>query len=191
MDVNKRVGFHDPEYQSGYLTNMLEIHRLEKTAELAEPVLEKHLPFFQAFAFRGMSGALIAPILALAFKKTLILVRKPEDKNHDSAPSVSNPIGAPHVLVRGDKAARTYIIVDDLISTGVTVRWIHAHIKDWNPHARCLGALLVNRLHEDADCKTRGGGNVWNVYPFPGSSFVPSEILESMYLISTPPDCPE
>lgn len=50
-----------------------------------------------------MSGALIAPIVALRMNKPIIMVRKSSEKSHSSR------------IVEGYKAASKYVILDDLI----------------------------------------------------------------------------
>ncbi len=54
---------------------------------------------FDAVAFRGMSGAILAPILALRLGKTMIMVRKPGAYCHSD------------YRVEGDLGARRYVIV--------------------------------------------------------------------------------
>lgn len=66
---------------------------------------------FDSIAFRGLSGALLAPALAIGLEKSLIAVRKNESRHSG-------------LKVEGDQAARSYIIVDDFVSTGETVREI-------------------------------------------------------------------
>jgi phosphoribosylpyrophosphate synthetase len=58
-----------------------------------------------------MSGALIAPIVAHELNKPIVLVRKPKEDNHSGYP------------VEGVEF-KTYIIIDDFIETGATIRSI-------------------------------------------------------------------
>jgi adenine/guanine phosphoribosyltransferase-like PRPP-binding protein len=88
---------------------------------------------FDSIAFSGMSGAIIAPLLANRLKKELILVRKKGDKDGDAS---------------GFTLAKSYVIVDDFIDTGDTTRRIRHQIKKWNPKAKCLGVLEVQGLEE-------------------------------------------
>jgi adenine/guanine phosphoribosyltransferase-like PRPP-binding protein len=108
----------------------------EKVRELI-PEVKKVLKGvkFEAVAFRGNSGALMAPIVALHLKKTLIMVRKTTEGSHS------------YKLVEGDKAAKRYIIVDDCIDTGKTARVIQREIKAWSS-AECLGVLTMNHVDE-------------------------------------------
>jgi len=92
---------------------------------------------FDAIAFRGLSGALIAPIIAMQMGKSLLAVRK-DEKTH----SIHK--------VEGDISARRYIIVDDFIATGSTVRAILKHVKDFSG-AKCIGVLQAYYLAPDMD----------------------------------------
>jgi len=65
---------------------------------------------FDAIAFRGVSGALVAPAVAVAVGKPLIVVRKSEASH-----------GRP---VEGAITAKRYVIVDDFVGAGGTVRAI-------------------------------------------------------------------
>ena len=128
------MGTHKPDYRhDGYLRNPLELDRQAKTVGEVCKYLRLLQQDYEAIAFRGMSGALIAPTVALRLKKTLIMVRKPETVTHS------------RMRVEGDSGAKRYIIIDDLISTGDTVRQIQWDIKAWSG-AECLGTLEVNAL---------------------------------------------
>ena len=97
---------------------------------------------FDALAFRGVSGAIIAPVLALELRKSIIVVRKTAEKSHLWGRTV-----------QGDNNARRYIIVDDFIDSGATVQTIVKEILLWQPHAVCLGVL---EMHSLDDMTTRG-----------------------------------
>jgi orotate phosphoribosyltransferase-like protein len=83
--------------------------------------LRPHRKNFDSIAFRGVSGALVAPILAHKLKKHLISVRK---NTHDS-----------HVMsnykVEGNVASQSYIIVDDFICSGNTIKTIVNEVMEW------------------------------------------------------------
>ena len=64
---------------------------------------------FEAIAVTGNSGAIFGGALAVALNKPLILVRKPGIDSHGSQ-------------LQGIGSPKSYIIVDDFISTGETVR---------------------------------------------------------------------
>jgi orotate phosphoribosyltransferase len=85
---------------------------------------------FDAIAFRGMSGALAAAPLALKLNKHLICVRKGESTHADY--DVEGALGC------------RYIIVDDCISSGATVRTIQDKIHQSDPLSNCVAIYLYN-----------------------------------------------
>lgn len=91
---------------------------------------------FTTIAFRGLSGALIAPAIALAMDKTLLAVRK-QKTDHGSYP------------VEGDRNANGYVIVDDFIATGNTVDTIMEKIAEHIPHAKCVAILQAYYFDHD------------------------------------------
>ncbi len=88
---------------------------------------------FDAIAFTGSSGALIAPMLALRLGKGLILIRKGGPRSNKSH-SVS--------VVEGMLGAKRYIIVDDFICSGRTIITIAQKIRKYLP-ARIAKPMLV------------------------------------------------
>ena len=115
--------------------DMAVMRRLMPTALKALKTFE-----FDALACRGVSGLIAAPILAMKLRKNLLIVRKADEGSHHT-----RCYGAGR-LVQGDKAAKRYIIVDDLISTGSTVRAILTAVQEFAPQAKCIGALLSDTL---------------------------------------------
>lgn len=108
--------------------------KLRETLSKCVSVLRQRRMDFDAIAFRGHSGALIAAPLALALDKTMLMVRKPGVNAHS------------YRLVEGDMAAKTYIIVDDTVSSGATVHAITDAIEGAAPQARCVGVLETDEL---------------------------------------------
>ena len=96
--------------------------------------LEPHKDKFDSIAFKGNSGSMVAPAVAVALGKAITLVRK-ADGNHSSR------------NVEGLLNCR-YIIVDDLIDTGSTVRSIQSDIRQadtWGDEfasSECVGIYL-------------------------------------------------
>lgn len=98
--------------QSSHMRSTLIQENLRSTtAKIVKALKEfdKEVPF-DAIAFRGMSGAMLAGILSYRLKKDLLLVRKPEDSTH-----------SPY-KVEGNHGAEKYVIVDDIVSSGATVK---------------------------------------------------------------------
>lgn len=130
---------HEPKVKcASHLEHTLNVSLLRQTIRRAVAVL-KHYEF-DAIAFRGLSGSLIAPALAVELNKSLIAVRKPEEIRHSSR------------IVEGDYNAKRYVIVDDLISTGTTARAIVEAIKnEVNSDAICIGVLETMYLNCEED----------------------------------------
>ena len=66
---------------------------------------------FDTIVFRGFSGAVVGPAVALRLRKPWALIRKEGDNSH-SCKSIEG-------IVHGD-----YIIIDDFVATGTTIRKI-------------------------------------------------------------------
>lgn len=94
-----------------YMRRILDLHMRRAAVYNAIGLLRKHRGEFDCIAFRGMSGALLAAPVASALGKNLILVRK-DEKRHSM------------YRVEGVRSKTRYIIVDDFVSTGDTVRAI-------------------------------------------------------------------
>lgn len=86
---------------------------------------------YDSVAFRGMSGAMIAPLLATKLNKNLIMVRKETEISHSCH------------LVEGFQKSKSYIIVDDFIESGKTVFDIYFKVQKFAPTAKFQGVLVV------------------------------------------------
>lgn len=117
---------------SEHMQKFLEPKVLADHIELAIQALLKH--DFDSLAFRGMSGAVIAPTVAIALQKELLLVRKPDESAHS------------YHDVEGNVSSRKYIIIDDFIASGETAQAIRRAIRSFAPKAKCLGVLPVQRI---------------------------------------------
>jgi orotate phosphoribosyltransferase len=120
---------HKPNYYRtvSHLQEFIDPTKAVKTVEQCAKLLETLE--FTTFAFRGLSGALIAPMLAVKMGKTLLAVRKVHPTGHGSN------------RVEGDYAAGNYIIVDDFIATGKTCQAIMEEIDNHVPSAKCIAVL--------------------------------------------------
>ena len=120
-----------PKYTHADYLPYIRTHNLRRIIRRATKRLRDLNLKFDAIAFSGVSGALLAPPIALALNKTLLLVRKNITDGHSNH------------YVEGDIGARRYIIVDDFMSRGVTLRRIVKHIKKNAPNAKCIGVLEI------------------------------------------------
>jgi adenine/guanine phosphoribosyltransferase-like PRPP-binding protein len=131
---------HTPQIHSDYLGSVFQKDKLDSFLKKAVKLVKQY--DFQAFAFRGMSGALVAPVLAHMTDKTLIMVRKPkiyEQTETDESTSYHS-----YLRVEGDRAVERYVIIDDMVCTGRTVNSIVQAISEFQPAARCLGFLFYS-----------------------------------------------
>lgn len=95
---------------SSYLTNALHFDLVKKNVKGIVARLKLWGIEFDGIAFTGMSGALVAPMVADKMKKKLLMVRKDGDVSHSS------------YAVEGHRDVKRYIVLDDLVCTGTSVR---------------------------------------------------------------------
>jgi len=81
--------------------------------------------YYDSIACCGTSGLMVVPQIAELLKKNIILVRKQIDGYSD-------------FLVEGS-AANQYIIIDDLVCSGNTVKHIIKNIRRETPRSKCVG----------------------------------------------------
>lgn len=123
---------HTPDIDSDYLGRFFDPQGTRMKKHIIAACLALKDLDFDAIAFRGISGALTAPILAYKLHKTLIAVRKPTEDNHSG------------MLVEGDKGARRYIVVDEIVASGNTVCTIVEKVRQFAPEAQFIGCWVMN-----------------------------------------------
>lgn len=87
--------------------------------------LKKYDGSYDAIACCGISGLMVVPQVAELLKKNIVVVRKSTDGYSD-------------FMVEG-ASTRQYIIIDDLICSGGTVKHIIKNIEEELPRAKCIG----------------------------------------------------
>lgn len=87
---------------------------------------------FDTIAFRGISGALIAPIVAHKLKKEIVLIRKPESQSHS------------YDMFEGFLRTERYVIIDDLVCSGSTVSETIKKVTQNVPGAKFVGVYLYH-----------------------------------------------
>lgn len=108
---------------------------------------------FDTIVFRGSSGSMVAPLVALKLKKELTHIRK-RDNNHY------------HCELEGYVGASNFIIVDDLICSGETINEMFRVVRSvennlWSDDAppiktaKCVGIFLYHSSKEDGEHKVR------------------------------------
>jgi adenine/guanine phosphoribosyltransferase-like PRPP-binding protein len=125
-----------------YLRSVLDLTERRWIVQRAADAITKHLGEFDALAFRGLSGALLAPELASVMGKNIIAVRKGESCHSDYMVEASP----------GTRSSVRYVIIDDLIDTGATVQAIRDEIRRAFPDSQVIGAYCyVEDAPLDAD----------------------------------------
>lgn len=124
---------------TSYLGSVYDDKRFAKTVRCTlarlRALLKDKNTRFGAIAFRGSSGAALAFIASHALGIPLMHVRKSSDGNHfDGA-------------VEGVIGHKRYVIIDDFISSGHTVKSIvstieHRYQKGGWPEPECIGVVL-------------------------------------------------
>jgi adenine/guanine phosphoribosyltransferase-like PRPP-binding protein len=127
----------EPEYDHAvHMKELLRPYLLRKTINAVVRVLKGKK--YDAIAFTGQSGSLLAGPLAVRLGKPLIMVRKK-----------AKPVTHSQKEVEGIRNARSYVIVDDVICTGATIRRIRAKIREWSPNAKFVGLVQSYYALED------------------------------------------
>ncbi len=112
---------------SQYLDSALNQEKVPIVIETLKKIIEKTTGNnFDAIAFQGLSGSLIAPILAFQLNKKMIVLRK--ENSHSK------------YKVEGYLEARRVIIIDDLISSGRTMKTIIGFLK--SKECEILGVFM-------------------------------------------------
>lgn len=128
---------------AAYLKNVFDRKQRRTVINKAVEVLKeakKELQF-DAIAFRGLSGAIVAPEIADALDVDIIAVRKPDNSHSYNS-------------VEHNDYPSKYIIVDDLIDTGSTIKAIVKEIKIrmWTT-PQLVGIYLYNSTFVDDNRK--------------------------------------
>lgn len=95
---------------------------------------------FDAIAFSGCSGTMFGPMLALHLNKEMILVRKEQDcpSSHKKIRKLQGLVNHSQRRVEGYTECKRYIIVDDQVSMGDTVKRMAKEIRAFAPEAHCV-----------------------------------------------------
>ena len=114
-----------------YLMRVFKPGELRKTVDRVAWFIQASEVDYGFIAYSGQSGATMAAAVAYKLDKPLVCVRKPSDKNHSEL-----PIEYDSTLV-----CKPYIIIDDLIASGNTCRFITSEIAKYM-HSRCAAIFL-------------------------------------------------
>ncbi len=87
---------------------------------------------FDAVAFTGSSGAALAFPLMVKHKVPVIYVRKPRESSHGGK-----------IEYTSDVVINRYLIVDDFIDSGSTVKRVYSTITKWSKSRECMAPECV------------------------------------------------
>ena len=82
--------------------------------------------WYDAIACSGTSGMLVVPQIAELLKKNIIVVRKRNEQCYSDF-EIEGP------------STKQYIIIDDLICSGDTIKHIIRSIREETPRSKCMG----------------------------------------------------
>lgn len=149
---------------SAYFHSCLTAGGIRKRVAMASIILRPFQQHFQAIAYRGESGGLVAPALAMTMKKNLIMVRKRTDNCHSNQ------------IVEGSECDG-YVIVDDLICHGDTIKDIVKKVTKSDigrAGAKLVGIAFYMDNNSPHTLQTLANEyGVWVVNPHPYSPFHP------------------
>lgn len=165
--------------KDGYLhcdyLDVLRLPVLTETIKRSKRIIKDSGLEFDSIAFCGMSGAVVAPALAIALKKKLIMVRKTMDKSHSSC------------CVEGYIDAKKYLFVDDFISLGETFRFVRKQIKEQftnGESAKCVGIFQYREFELITEPQSSESDSVGTVIASPivcdKTVWYSSEALEAL-----------
>lgn len=106
---------------------------LPSTVKRSLKVLKEYQDQFDCIAVRGTSGLIMGSILSFVLKKPLIVVRKPKAQESTHA----------SYEVECSITEGTYLIVDDIIGSGDTVRTIQTQIAKHHPEVKSNGCVFL------------------------------------------------
>lgn len=124
-------------------------HKLRNKAIIKTVCDLRKLPFgFDSIACSsGISGLIVVPQVAELLKKNIVIVRKSTDNCYSD------------FLIEGAPPFR-YVIVDDLVCSGKTIRHIMNSIKEEIPRSVCLGVYCY--MPEESAYRGDDGNKLFN-----------------------------
>ena len=154
---DKKCHLPQREPHTGYLTDCFKNRKttIETIVTRLKYLMKKKGLKFDAIAFTGMSGGLMAPTVADALGVGLMAIRKDQSSPHTS------------LKVEATPECYEYIILDDMISTGDTINKImdqlgKHHCQGIYVYAdnqrQCVGRTEMENLY--APCLNAIGSNI-------------------------------
>ena len=103
----------------------------------------QHKTGFDSIAFTGLSGCLVAPMIAHSLKVAMIPVRRPYEHCHT---------GNIAEISHGYAYTKT-LIIDDFIDSGATIATLFKVLRDEMPMVEVIGIALHRTLDSATDKK--------------------------------------
>jgi adenine/guanine phosphoribosyltransferase-like PRPP-binding protein len=126
---------------TNYLETLLDPKKFNKALSIATKVLRTEIANglkVDCLVFCGMSGAIFAPVLARRLKLPFLLVRKLEDREHTHS----------WHEVEGTDEFVNYVIVDDCVSTGATLKRIIKAVGKFKEYAILSAVVLYDEKRQ-------------------------------------------
>lgn len=126
-----------PGIETDYLHRVYHVPSFVKTIDNTIKVARQleHTHPFDAIAFTGTSGAAYAYPLSYHLRKPLLCLRK--DTNSHFARTLEGAVNA-----------KRFLLIDDWIATGSTMRKLVSTIRKNNPSAQFSAVLLFDKLEQ-------------------------------------------
>jgi adenine/guanine phosphoribosyltransferase-like PRPP-binding protein len=111
-------------------TSLLLNHKARKKLVIQTVINLRRLNLpFDSIVCSGISGMLVAPQVCELLDKHLVIIRKENESRYSD------------FIIEGVSPSR-FIILDDLICSGNTIKYITSTLQEENPLAVCLGAYF-------------------------------------------------
>jgi adenine/guanine phosphoribosyltransferase-like PRPP-binding protein len=112
-------------------------NKLEQIVKDISEFLSSQCIDFNSIAARGLSGTLVSSPVCIATGKSIVVVRKGESTHGYE--------------VEADVCPSRYIIIDDFIDTGATIKAIINRISGLYIGTKCVGVVLYQQYIHDID----------------------------------------
>jgi len=162
MSTEKKI------YASGHFAHVLDASKIQQV--VLNAVSQLSALDFDTVAFIGLSGAVVAPIIAYELEKELLMIRKQggQDKSNSGQ------------WIEGHHTAKRVVVVDDLISSGRTMSQVMYALRELqdttSPDIKIVG-LLLHRSYVDGD---------YGVKLHPPDTIPFIKMLDSEFLFDSP-----
>jgi len=154
--------------RSDYLSSVYNVNAFQDTVKAtiktAKKMMEKCQ--FDTIVFTGNSGSALAYILSAEMHIPLICLRREGEQSHFVRDREDDDF-----LLEGSLDCKRYIIVDDFIVSGATIRRIAKAMHDGMETAKCVGILLYSDARENYKFAYAAGNKTFNVKVFTLSDY--------------------